>query len=234
MYDANHRIYTPILYQSLCHICNLLLPLIFFTFGGLAGMSGRVNFTRLHRLQTARCVKILQLSRTRPNVMVARLRAPGLRPAVVAGLRQVDGRRVVRKLKFNEAIDRPNKEVAMRTHAKLPTLPFILATALIVAGLLAAGVPEATAHGGKTHAETPFSTFEAVQKAVALYDRLIVSGKLPEAWETGLASIHVTVRGTGSERETVVQFQRTSGDPDSVYFYFNGQGDYAGSNFTGK
>lgn len=122
----------------------------------------------------------------------------------------------------------------MLTHATLPTLRFILATVLVVAGLLSSGASAIYAHGGKTHSETPFSAFEAVQKAVMLYDRLIVSGKLTEAWETGLTSIQVTFRGTGSDRETVVQFKRTAGDPDSVYFYFNGQGDYAGSNFTGK
>ena len=44
----------------------------------------------------------------------------------------------------------------------------------------------------------------------------------------------VSFRGTGNDRETVVQFKRTPGDPDSVYFYFNGHGDYAGSNFSGK
>jgi hypothetical protein len=106
--------------------------------------------------------------------------------------------------------------------------------AILVVGLLFAGPPAANAHGGKTHAEAPFSAFEAVQKAVVLYDRLIVSGKLPETWETALRSIHVTMRETGGSTETVVQFKRSAGDPDSVFFYFNAQGDYAGSNFSGE
>lgn len=89
-------------------------------------------------------------------------------------------------------------------------------------------------HGGKTHADNPFSAFEAVQQAASLYERLIVSGKLPEAWETDLADIHVFVRGTAAARETVVQFTRTEGDPQSVYFFFDHNGAYSGSNFTGQ
>jgi len=51
-------------------------------------------------------------------------------------------------------------------------------------------------HGGKTHTETPFSAFEAVQKATELYDRLIASGKLSEECETTLSTIHVSVRNS--------------------------------------
>ena len=111
----------------------------------------------------------------------------------------------------------------MLTHASWFTRRTVLALVLVVAGLLFAGAPAGYAHGGKTHAEAPFSAFEAVKKAVALYDRLIVSGKLPETWETALTSVHVIVRDTGSGRETVVQFKRSAGEPDSVYFYFNQQ-----------
>ena len=100
--------------------------------------------------------------------------------------------------------------------------------------MIITGAGIAHSHGGKTHAEDPFSALEAVQKATQLYDRLIVSGKLPEAWETGLSSIHVSVRGAENSRETVVQFKRSDGDPDSVYFYFDRQGEYSGSNFTGE
>jgi hypothetical protein len=106
--------------------------------------------------------------------------------------------------------------------------------AVIVTGVMVTGAGNAYSHGGKTHAAEPFSAFEAVQKATQLYDRLIVSGKLPEAWETGLSSIHVSVRGAENSRETVVQFKRSSGDPDSVYFYFDRKGDYSGSNFSGE
>ncbi len=109
----------------------------------------------------------------------------------------------------------------------------MLTAVLIAAGLIISGPGGVYSHGGKTHAAEPFSALEAVQKATQLYDRLIVSGKLLEAWETGLSSIHVSVRGAENSRETVVQFKRSGSDPDSVYFYFDGQGEYAGSNFSG-
>jgi hypothetical protein len=120
---------------------------------------------------------------------------------------------------------KPNRNLNLR--------PMLIAV-LIAAGLIISGPGGTYSHGGKTHAESPFSALEAVQKATQLYDRLIVSGKLPEAWETDLSSIHVSVRGTENSRETVVQFKRSGGDPDSVYFYFDPQGEYSGSNFSGE
>lgn len=110
----------------------------------------------------------------------------------------------------------------------------MITVAAIVTWMMVTGAGIAHSHGGKTHPADPFSTFQAVQKATQLYDRLIVSGKLPEDWETGLSSIYVSVRGAEDSRETVVQFKRSGGDPDSVYFYFDRLGEYAGSNFTGE
>lgn len=89
-------------------------------------------------------------------------------------------------------------------------------------------------HGGKTHGEETFTALQAVQKATQLYDRLIVSGKLPEVWETKLKNIAVSIRNTDNKREYVVQFETTQGDPSSVYFFFDIDGAYSGSNFTGK
>lgn len=110
----------------------------------------------------------------------------------------------------------------------------IVTAALIWMGVVF-GIPGTSySHGGKTHTDDPFSAFEAVQKASSLYERLIVSGKLAEAWETGLSSIHVFTRGSGETRETVVQFKRADGDSPSVYFFFDRQGAYSGSNFTGQ
>ena len=110
----------------------------------------------------------------------------------------------------------------------------MMTIALIATGVVITGTGIANSHGGKTHAAEPFSAFQAVQKATQLYDKLITSQKLTEDWETGLSSIHVVVRGAEESREYVVQFKRSDGDPDSVYFYFDRQGDYSGSNFTGK
>ena len=100
--------------------------------------------------------------------------------------------------------------------------------------LLGIGSGAAIGHGGKTHAEEPFSALQAVQKAIPLYDRLVVSGKLPESWETDLSSIHVDIRETGNQREYVVRFQRKTGEPQNVYFFFDREGEYSGSNYTGK
>jgi hypothetical protein len=110
----------------------------------------------------------------------------------------------------------------------------MITVAMIVTGVIVTGAGIAHSHGGKTHGAEPFSAFQAAQKAMQLYDRLIVSGKLPEAWETGLSSIHISVRGDENDRETVVQFKRSAGDPESLYFYFDRRGEYSGSNFTGK
>ena len=89
-------------------------------------------------------------------------------------------------------------------------------------------------HGGKTHGEETFTALQAAQKATQLYDRLIVSGKLPEEWETKLKNIAVSIRNTDNKREYVVQFEITGGGPSSVYFFFDIDGAYSGSNFTGK
>ena len=83
-------------------------------------------------------------------------------------------------------------------------LPMI--TGLILSLVIVSSVGISFGHGGKTHAEEPFSAFEAVQKAVPLYDRLIASGKLPGTWETALTAVLVNVRETENGKETVVQF----------------------------
>jgi len=89
------------------------------------------------------------------------------------------------------------------------------------------------AHGGKPHSEA-FTALQAVQKATELYDRLIRAQKLPEEWETGLSSIHVSTRQAENKPEFVVQFKRIKDEPNSVYFFFNREGEYSGSNFTGN
>ena len=95
-------------------------------------------------------------------------------------------------------------------------------------------VQPAHSHGGKTHGEEEFTALQAIQKATQLYDRLIASGKLPEVWETKLKTIAVSTRNTDNKHEYVVQFEITQGDPVRVYFFFDQDGAYSGSNFTGK
>jgi hypothetical protein len=90
------------------------------------------------------------------------------------------------------------------------------------------------AHGPKGHSEMEFTALMAVKKGVELYDRLVASGKLDESWETELADIRVFTRNNNTEKEIVVQFKRSSGNPNSIYIFFTEKGEYNGSNFTGK
>ena len=105
---------------------------------------------------------------------------------------------------------------------------------MVTIGLFHLGVESALAHGGKSHGDNEFTSFQAVQKALQLYDRLIISGKIDETWEIGLASINVDTRQVADKKEYVVKFKRSQGEPDSVYFFFDLKGEYSGSNFTGE
>ena len=114
-------------------------------------------------------------------------------------------------------------------------LRLVIITAAVIGFIyMGIGALPAYSHGGKTHGGEIFTAFQAVQKATQLYDRLISSEKLPEVWETELRSINIAIHKSTDKREYVIQFQRAKGDPDSVYFFFNQQGQYSGSNFTGK
>jgi hypothetical protein len=98
--------------------------------------------------------------------------------------------------------------------------------AVIITATLAFG------HGGK-HAER-FTHLQALQKALQLFDQLVAKGKLDEKWETDLQSVAVSKRNHNGQEETVVAFQRATGDPTHVYIFFSAEGKYAGSNFTGE
>ena len=111
--------------------------------------------------------------------------------------------------------------------------------ALIIGFVIAFGLNgiftlSAYGHGGKTHGGEAFTAFQALEKASKLYDRLIVSGKLTEDWETGLKRVTIDIRNSKDKREYVVQFEKSKGEPSSVYFFFDQEGEYSGSNFTGK
>jgi hypothetical protein len=86
------------------------------------------------------------------------------------------------------------------------------------------------AHGGKKHANS-FTALQALKKSTDLYNQLVGSGKLGESWETDLAN---TNRQKGGQTEYVVSFQRSTGDPKTVYIFFTADGKYSGSNFTGE
>ncbi len=103
---------------------------------------------------------------------------------------------------------------------------------LMIAALMLAYGPSLSAHGPKGHTEA-FTALAAAKKATLMYDKLVAAGKLDSSWETGLETINVYRRDIG-RGEIVVQFSRKAGEPQSVYIFFTEQGDYSGSNFSGK
>ena len=109
-----------------------------------------------------------------------------------------------------------------------------IAGVLIAFGLSGAFAQSAYGHGGRTHGGESFTALQALVKATQLYDRLVASGKLAEEWETGLKRVTVDIRNSNENREYVVQFEKHKGEQSSVYFFFDREGEYSGSNFTGK
>jgi len=103
----------------------------------------------------------------------------------------------------------------------------------IAIGLLFVSVSLVYSHGGK-HAPGEFTHLQALKKATELYDQLIGKGKLDQSWENKLSQVDVFKRGTDDKYEIVVSFERTEGDPKTVYIFFNTSGKYVGSNFTGE
>jgi ABC-type phosphate/phosphonate transport system substrate-binding protein len=105
---------------------------------------------------------------------------------------------------------------------------------VIVFGLIGIVAPSAYGHGGKTNGGETFTAFQVLEKSSKLYDRLIVSGKLTEDWKTGLKRVMIDIRNSDHKREYLVQFEKSKGEPSSVYFFFDQEGEYSGSNFTGN
>lgn len=115
----------------------------------------------------------------------------------------------------------------VQRNGKIQALVFITALiAVIMTVSLAFG------HGGK-HSDN-FTQLQALQKATKLFDQLVTKGKLDQSWETGLATVAISKRINNGKDEVVVSFQRQEGDPRAVYIFFDSNGKYTGSNFTGK
>jgi hypothetical protein len=79
-----------------------------------------------------------------------------------------------------------------------------------------------------------FTAFMAVKKGVELYDRMVIGGKLAESWEIDLSNLKVFMQTNGTEEEFVVKFNRSKGEPKSVYIFLSPKGEYRGSNFSGE
>ncbi len=89
-------------------------------------------------------------------------------------------------------------------------------------------------HGGKNHAEGSFTPLQALVKATKMYDQLIAANKLEETWETHLIKVKISTRGHPGHKEFVVSFSRSIGNSETVYIFISKDGEYIGSNFTGK
>ena len=98
--------------------------------------------------------------------------------------------------------------------------------------VLITSTTSAFGHGGK-HSDK-FTQLQALQKATKLFDQLVTKGKLDQSWETGLENVAISKRKNKGNDEIVVSFQRKEGDPKAVYIFFNSNGKYVGSNFTGQ
>ena len=109
----------------------------------------------------------------------------------------------------------------------VPTMITMIALFTIIGAAAAA-----FGHGGK-HTGA-FTHLQALQKAAQLYDKLIDNGKLDQSWENGLEKVTISNRQKSIKEEVVVVFHRLEGDPRAVYIFFNADGKYAGSNFTGE
>jgi len=92
----------------------------------------------------------------------------------------------------------------------------------------------ALAHGPKGHSSGDFTALQAAKKGIGLYDRLVSSGKLEESWEIDLINIEIGTQDKGGKKEYIVKFNRRHSEPRTVYIFFSENGEYKGSNFTGK
>lgn len=95
-------------------------------------------------------------------------------------------------------------------------------------------IPQAFSHGGKTHDENEFTAFSALNEATKLYGKLLEDGKLQETWEIELVNIKISNREKNGDKEFVVSFEKTSGDPAKVFIFIDANGNYSGSNFSGE
>jgi hypothetical protein len=116
------------------------------------------------------------------------------------------------------------------THISLIRLTSIILLFLVVL----MSVPLVSAHGPKGHGGNEFTALEAAKKGIELYDKLVASEKIEKSWEMDLKNIKVFSRQGEGEKELVVKFSRSKGEPQSLYIFFTEKGEYDGSNFTGK
>ena len=109
-----------------------------------------------------------------------------------------------------------------------------LASSILLFIVVLMSVSLVSAHGPKGHGNTEFTALEAAKKGIELYDKLVASGKIEKSWEMDLKNIKVFSRQSERKKEFVVKFNRSKGEPQSLYIFFTEKGEYNGSNFTGE
>jgi hypothetical protein len=122
----------------------------------------------------------------------------------------------------------------MNIFLKINHQPMRYRALIIILFMILISVSMVSAHGPKGHGGNEFTALQAAKKGIELYDKLVVSGKIEESWETDLKNIEVFPLQKGDKQELVVRFSRNKGEPQSLYIFFTEKGEYSGSNFTGK
>ena len=95
-------------------------------------------------------------------------------------------------------------------------------------------IPQVFSHGGKTHEENEFTAFSALNGATKLYGELLAKGKLDETWEMELVNVSISTRQNQGNKEFVISYEKSNGDPKKVFIFFDADGKYTGSNFSGE
>jgi hypothetical protein len=106
-------------------------------------------------------------------------------------------------------------------------------TAAVLSLAVLLGGSSAWGHGPGGHTEG-FTSLQAVQKGLELYDRLVELGKLSEAWETDLVNIEITRRDSGGQKEFVVKFTCSAAATTPVTIFLSEKGEYVGSELAEK
>lgn len=105
---------------------------------------------------------------------------------------------------------------------------------IALSALVILGPSVGSAHGPGGHDQQAFTPLSAARKGMEVFDKLIAGGKLDESWETRFAAVQVSRRAAAGNGEFIVKLSRDQGDPAAVYIFFDIQGEYRGSNFSGE
>ena len=90
---------------------------------------------------------------------------------------------------------------------------------------------EVRAHGGKTHTGNEFSPLDVLKKGTSMFEALLKQKKIDMAWGIHLETVVISSEKTNKGEDFRVEFTRNTGEPKTLFLFFNESGDYTGSNF---